>query len=132
MSKGTKAILGIYSAGFLVGACTHILGIVQHGFLAHQAPILFNLYWDSLTLLDPSTVLLLWTRVKFGVGLAVLIMVTDIGINSYAYISGYLGELIDGMIPLPLFLQSLFGTFVLATSPVVIKRVKNRMIFSIG
>ncbi|MGB3781211.1 MAG: hypothetical protein WA960_22790 [Tunicatimonas sp.] len=125
MNKEAKIILTIYSAGFLVGTSTHVAGIIQQGFLAHQAPLLFNLYWDSLTLLDPLTVLLLWTRIKFGVGLAVLIMVTDIGINSYAYISGYLGELIDGMIPLPLFLQSLFGTFVFATSPVVMKRIKS-------
>ena len=120
MSNEVKIILIIYSAGFLVGTSTHVLGIVQHGFLAHQAPLLFDLYWDSLTLLDPLAVLLLWTRIRLGIGLAVLIMVTDIGINSYAYIN--LGQTVSNMIPVPLFLQSLFGTFLFATSPMVLRK----------
>ena len=123
MNKEAKIILTIYSVGFLVGTSTHVAGIIQHGFLAHQAPLLFKLYWDSLTLLDPLTVLLLWTRIRLGIGLAVLIMVTNIGINSYAYLSGYLGQTVSDMIPVPLFLQSLFGTFVFTTSPVVMKRI---------
>ena len=122
MSKEVKIILVIYSAGFLVGTSTHVAGIVKHGFLAHRAPLSFNLYWDSLTLLDPLAVLLLWTRIRLGIGLAVLIMVTDIGINSYAYINGYLGQTVSNMIPVPLFLQSLFGMFLFATSPVVLRK----------
>ncbi len=122
MSKeGTKAILGIYSAGFLVGTSTHVLGIVQDGLLAHRGPLWLNIYWDLLTLLDPLTVLLLWTRIKLGVGLSVLVMVTDISVNTYAYISGYLSEPVPNMIPIPLFLQALFGVFVLTTSSVVLE-----------
>ena len=125
MSKEVKIILVIYSIGFLVGTSTHVLGIIHHGFLAHQAPLLFNLYWNSSTLLDPLTILLLWTRIRLGVGLAVLIMVTDIGINTYAYISGYLSEPVPNTAPMPLFMQSLFGVFVLTTSPVALKEVAN-------
>ena len=125
MSKEVKIILAIYSIGFLVGTSTHVLHIIHHGFLVHQAPLFFNLYWDSLTLLDPLTILLLWTRTRLGIGLAVLIMVTDIGINTYAYISGYLSEPVPNTVPMPLFMQSLFGVFVLTTSPVVLKEVAN-------
>ena len=117
-------ILAIYSIGFLVGTCTHVLGLVLHGFLAYDAPLLMNVYWDLLTLLDPLAILLLWVRIKFGLALAIIIMVTDISINSYAYVQGVFGEPALGMIPMSLFLQSMFGLFVLATAPVLVNRLE--------
>ncbi len=100
-------------------------GIWYNGFFAQKAPLLFNLYWDSLTLFDPLTVLLLWTRPRAGVGLAVGIMLTDIPVNAYSYASGYFGPPVPGMITTWLFTQSLFATFVFVTAPVVLEKLRQ-------
>jgi hypothetical protein len=118
-----RIIFGIYSMGFLGGTHTHIMGLLQNGFLAQKAPLLLNVYWDSLTLFDPLTVLLLWTRPKPGIGLACLIMLTDISINAYTYATGSFGPPIPGMIPSWLFTQSLFATFVFVTAPMVLGKL---------
>ncbi len=120
-----RIILVIYSIGFLGGTHSHMTGIWYNGFFAQKAPLLFNLYWDSLTLFDPLTVLLLWTRPRAGVGLAVGIMLTDIPVNAYSYASGYFGPPVPGMITTWLFTQSLFATFVFVTAPVVLEKLRQ-------
>ena len=117
-----KAILIIYSLGFLVGTCTHAAGLMKYGFLAYEVPLAINLYWDLLTIADPLTSLLVWIRIKVGLVLAITIMATDIIINSYAYVQGVFGESEPGMIPLSLFVQSMFGLFVFVTAPVLIEK----------
>lgn len=123
-SADVRIILTVYSTGFLIGTGTHVLGLVQHGFIAYQAPLALNVYWDLLTLLDPLALLLVWIRIKVGLALSVIIMLTDILINSYAYVQGIFGEPEPVMIPMSLFLQSLFGVFVLVTAPVLIKKLR--------
>jgi hypothetical protein len=120
-----RVIFGSYSIGFLVGTHTHITGIWQQGFLAvaTKAPLLLNVYWDSLTLLDPLTVFLLWSRPRVGISLAILIMLTDILINTYTYATGFFGPPVPGMIPVWLLMQSLFATFVFVTAPVVMEKI---------
>jgi hypothetical protein len=91
--------------------------------MAAKAPWLFNLYWDCLTLLDPLTVLLLWSRPRIGIGLALVIMLTDILINAYSYSSGFFGLPVRGMIPSWLFMQSLFATFIFVSTPIVLEKL---------
>ena len=117
-----KIILIVYSIVFLVGTYTHTIGIIRHGLLAFPASLALNVYWDALTLLDPLTVVLLWIRLKVGVIMAVVIMVSDVIINSYAYGQGVFGEPVPGMVPVFLLLQALFCLFVLVTAPLL--RVK--------
>ena len=119
-------ILSIYTIGFLGGTYTHLRGILIKGLLAHNGPLMFNIYWDSLTLLDPLAALLVWVKPKWGIGLAVLIMFTDVIINAYSYATGLWGEPVQGMIPMGLFLQSLFATYVFVTAPVVMEKLKKR------
>ena len=113
----------IYAIGFLAGTYSHVMGIWYNGFFAQRAPLVFNVYWDLLTLFDPLTVLLLWTRPRLGVAFAAGIMLTDIPINAYSYASGYFGPPAPGMIPTWLFTQSLFATFVFVTAPVVLGKL---------
>lgn len=119
-----RILLGIYSVGFLIGTHTHVKGIVAQGFLAQKAPLGFNLYWDSLTFFDPLTVLLLWTKPKLGISLAVGIMLTDIPVNAYTYASGYFGQPLPGMIPFWLLLQSVFATFIWTTAPGMMQKLQ--------
>jgi hypothetical protein len=107
----------VYAIGFLAGTYTHARGILAHGFLATSVPLAIGLYWDTLTVLDPLTVLLLWWRPKLGLGLAVAIMGSDISVNTWVYVAGYFGAPTAHMVPLSLFEQSLFGLFVFLTAP---------------
>lgn len=118
-------ILSIYSIGFFIGTYTHVQGILSQGFLGLNGPLFFRVYWDSLTFLDPLAAVLVWVKPKWGIGLAILIMFTDIVINSYAYITGISMDPIPGMIPTFLFLQGLFGTYVFITAPLVLKKLKK-------
>lgn len=122
-----SVIFGIYTIGFLAGTYTHAMGLLQKGFLAvaPRAPWLLNIYWDSLTLIDPLTVILLWTRPTVGIGLAVLIMFTDVIINAFAYAVGYFGPPLPGMVPTELFIQSLFATFVFVTAPMAVSQLQE-------
>lgn len=121
-----KVILSIYTLGFLIGTYTHSEDILLNGLLSHNASLFLNIYWDSLTLLDPIAALLVWVKPKPGIGLAVFIMFTDIIINVYAYTTGIFGEFVPGMIPMFLFLQSLFATYVFVTAPVVLEKLRER------
>ncbi|GAA3990695.1 hypothetical protein [Hymenobacter antarcticus] len=107
----------VYSIGFLAGTYTHLKGILAHGFLAAPVPLAIGVYWDTLTVLDPLTVLLLWRRPKVGLWMAVAIMGSDISVNTLVYLAGYFGPPSAHMVPLSLFEQSLFGLFVFLTAP---------------
>jgi hypothetical protein len=107
----------VYAIGFLAGTYTHARGILTNGFLATPVPVAIGLYWDTLTVLDPLTVLLLWGRPKLGLWFAVAIMVSDISVNTGVYLAGYFGAPTTHMVPLSLLEQSLFGLFVLLTAP---------------
>ncbi|EOR92771.1 hypothetical protein ADIARSV_4053 [Arcticibacter svalbardensis MN12-7] len=43
-------------------------------------------------------------------------MATDIIINTYSYLSGWLGDIVSAMVPVGLLMQSVFGTFVFVTA----------------
>ena len=129
-----RVILGIYSIGFLIGTCTHVLGILHNGFLAvaKSAPLSLNIYWDSLALLDPLAALLIWIKPRLGLGLAILIMFTDVIINACTYSVGYFGKPVAGMIPGFLFMQSLFATFIFATATVVLEKLQKAKVESLS
>lgn len=120
-----RFILSIYSIGFLIGTYTHLQAILIHGFLGQNAPLFYRIYWDSLIFFDPLAAVIVWIKPKWGIRLAILIMVTDILINCYAYTSGIFMEPVPGMIPTFLFLQALFGTYIFITAPLVLGKLKK-------
>ena len=118
-------LLGLYSVGFLVGTYTHARGILAHGVLATPVPPAIGAYWDTLTLMDPLAVLLLWWRPRAGLWLAMAIMASDLAINTWVYVAGYFGPPTARMVPLSLFEQALFGLFVFVTAPLVLAALKR-------
>lgn len=91
MTRGRLAI-GVYVAAFAAATLFHASDIVRGGWLPYRfAPLPLNMFWTSLTLLDPAVVVALlagWRR--SGLTLALLIMITDVAANSYAlYGLGY-------------------------------------------
>jgi hypothetical protein len=119
-----RFILLLYALCFLGGGFTHARDLWADGFLPYPfAPLWPNIYWTSLTFFDPlAAVLVLW-RPRAGLVLAVLIMVSDVAINSYVSYGLPDWGFRSG---LDLQLQSLFLGFVLGSCPFLWVRVKEK------
>lgn len=98
----------IWTVGFLIGTITHSLDLYHGGWLPYDfRPLPWNVYWTSLTFLDPLAALLIWVRERCGVVLGVVIMFSKVLVNGYtALILGY-DEFYLG-----LAFQSVFAAFV--------------------
>jgi hypothetical protein len=116
-----KIFFVIYMLCFLWATKNHILDIWRGGFLPYSyAPLAFNIYWTSLTLLDPLAIVLLYYLPYHGMVLAVLIMVSDIAVNLYATYSFGNSDIFSDRL---LQLQILFGIFLFLTVPILWKKV---------
>ncbi|MEM1194538.1 MAG: hypothetical protein AAGH57_00415 [Pseudomonadota bacterium] len=108
MTRLTKTI---WTIGFLIGFITHSLDILQYGWLPYNfRPLGWNLYWTSLTFLDPLAAGLIWVRERWAIILGTAIMASNIAINGYTYLIGY-EEFFY-----PLMMQSAFAGFVFLTA----------------
>ena len=98
---------------FAVGTCTHLENAWRAGLLPLPGqPLGFNLFWTSLTLLDPAAACLLVVRPRAGLILSAVIMLADVSINAFAFRP-------SGAIRLEwaFWLQVAFALFVLGASP---------------
>ena len=119
--RTVKLVFVIYTLCFLWATKNHIIDIWRGGLLPYNyAPLAFNCYWTSLTLLDPLAIVLLYYRPYQGMVLAVLIMISDIAVNLYATYTFWNGDIYTNRL---LQLQILFGIFVFSTVPIVWKRL---------
>ena len=103
----------IMIGAFSVGTCTHLENMWRAGLvLLPSQPLAFNVYWTSLTLLDPLAAFLLVTRPRAGLILGGAIMVSDVAINACAFPP-------RGAIQLEwaFWLQASFAAFLLSVSP---------------
>ncbi len=93
--------------GFLIGTTTHILDMYNGGWLPYEfRPLPFNVYWTSLTFLDPLAAALIWMRERWGIWLGVAIMASNVIVNGYTLLIGYEEFLFS------LLFQSTFAVFV--------------------
>ena len=107
---------------FVVGTCTHVENTLRAGAVPLPLqPLAFNVYWTSLTLLDPLAALLLVVRPRLGLVLGAAIMASDVSVNAYAFRPR--GAL---RLEWPFWLQVAFATFVLAATPYIWRRVRVR------
>jgi hypothetical protein len=80
-----RLVVGVLIVGFVIGTSTHMLQIVNRGWVVFAAaPIWMNVYWTSLTFLDPFAAFLLLRARRAGLMLAVTIMLSDVAVNTYA------------------------------------------------
>jgi len=97
----------IWTVGFVIGTITHCLDLFHGGWLPYDfRPLPWNIYWTSLTFLDPLAAVLIWARERWGVWLGVAIMATNVLVNGYTYLIGYEDFLFS------LTLQAIFAAFV--------------------
>lgn len=79
-------VIGVLVVGFAIGTTTHLLHLVNAGWVVFDAaPTWMNVYWTMLTALDPLAAVLLIIRRGLGLALGGAIMLSDVGINSYAF-----------------------------------------------
>jgi hypothetical protein len=119
-----RFIIAVYVFGFAYGTRNHIVDILADGWLGYDfVPLPINLYWTLLTFFDPLAILLLLSFPPAGIILCVLIMASDIAINTGVTVYFYYQT---GMVTLDrLPLQIAFGIFVFLTSPIAWKTVKR-------
>lgn len=109
MTAIERITIGVLVAGFAVGTVTHTLHLVNVGWIVFaDAPTWMNVYWTTLTALDPLAAVLLIRRRPVGLALGAAIILSDVAINSYAL---YGLALPFGFLSLQL--QSLFCGFLL-------------------
>ncbi len=114
-------ITGVYLLGFLVGVVSHLYDIYIHGFLGYTfAPFLLNVYWTLLTLFDAAVIILLLTKFRTGVILAIVVMVTDILVNLGFGIYYYF--ITNKFIMWGLLTQIPFGVFIYVTAKYLLRK----------
>jgi hypothetical protein len=121
-----KIIFAIYIFGFSYGTINHVIDIHRDGLLGYDyVPLVINIYWTTLTLLDPLAIILLLFFPLPGMILSVLIMITDLAVNISVTLYYYFqtNALSDGR----LFLQVIFGLFVFSTVPFAWKRIAGQL-----
>lgn len=131
LNKQTQIFLIIQSIGMLLGTFTHLIWIIENGFLSEEynASLFSKIFWDSLVFFDPIAALLLIIRPKFGIYLTLIIITFDILHNNIFYFNElYLNpiEIFDWIIKYWMIIgQVLFGLFVLVTFKSNLKEINR-------
>ncbi len=98
----------LWSTGFAIGTVSHVADITVYGWLPYEyMPIGFNLYWTSLTFLDPVAAALIWLRQRGALWLGCAIMGSNLVVNAWTVFGAGFADLLPGLV-----LQSLFAAFV--------------------
>lgn len=127
-----KTILIMQSIAMLSGMTTHLIWIINNGFLSenYNAPFFTRFFWDSLTFIDPIAAILLIIKPKTGIWLTFVIIIVDVFHNfilcfrSMIPNSNYFSYWIIGN--WMLMCQIFFLLFVSATFKSNLKEVKIR------
>ena len=116
---GKHAIVAIYVLCFGLGTLSHGRDFLLNGLRPYAAaPLPFEAFWSSLIFIDIVVIGFLCSRnMRFGVVLALAIMLADVAINTYATMMLGIDILVG-----PLVLQSVFLGFMVGTIGFVLKR----------
>lgn len=113
---GDSVILIIFICAFTGAFFNHAADIISKGLFPYTkmygAPESFNLYWTSLTILDPLAVAVLFVNVRLGYLFGLCIMLTNVPVNLYANVVYWRLPILEN----PYFLmQATFLVFLLVT-----------------
>lgn len=116
-----RGIAVIYAICLVGAGFNHARDLWLGGWLPYRhAPTPMNVYWTSLTALDPLAAWLLFRRTRIGLLLTAGIIVSDVAVNSYAiYGLEYSGWLAYGSLQS----QTLFLGFVAGSLPYLWRRL---------
>jgi hypothetical protein len=112
-----KCVLLIYVLAFICAFYNHTSDLIKYGLFPYQnidihvKPWL-NIFWTSLTIIDPLAIVILFFNIKYGINVFLLVIVVDVIVN-YSFIIQNYG--IWSWINYGQICQLLFMIFVLAT-----------------
>ncbi len=112
----------------LLGAATwnHLRDLIIHGMLPYStlynAPMILNIYWTSLTLLDPIGVVLLLTKPRFGLWYVTVLITTNVIINSCASYPYFNLTVLNNS---RLHQQMAYGILMLIATPLILLTHRN-------
>ena len=113
-----KILLSVMLLGFAIGTTTHIFDLLNYGWILNpEVPKWKNIFWVSLMFLDFLVVVLLLTKLKLGLLLSNIIIITDVLVNTNFFKFDRLGYDDDYKI----YLQVIFLIYVLISSLIVLK-----------
>ncbi|SMB86550.1 hypothetical protein [Deinococcus hopiensis] len=121
-----RIIIALYAVCLSGATVVHLLDLWHGGWLPyHSAPKTINLYWSLLSVFDPLAVVLLYWRPRFGLLLTLVIIISDVCINS---VMQY-GAGMDRAVPVALFqnlqAQTAFLGFVLGSAPFLLGHLRK-------
>ena len=112
------AFLFVFIAAFAGATYNHVYDLVRGGLFPYAdwygAPEFLNVFWTSLTLLDPLAIAALMINVRVGYGIAIGIMLLDVPINVYANLNYWSLPIYQNY---ALMMQAGFLIFLLVTWP---------------
>jgi hypothetical protein len=77
-----RALIALLVVGLLVGTATHVENIVRAGIIPRpDLPLVCNLFWSALVLVDPLVALALLFRPRIGILLLLGLMAVDLTVN---------------------------------------------------
>jgi hypothetical protein len=121
-----SVILFVFILAFAGATYNHVMDLVHEGLFPYTnmwgTPDVFNLYWTSLSILDPLAIALLIKDIRAGYVLALCIMLTDVPINLYANVNYWSLEIHKNYF---LLMQIAFLVFLLSTTRRIWKLSQN-------
>lgn len=117
-----KIILAVYMIAFAAATWNHVADIITAGMFPYDqfwdVPCWMNVYWTSLTLLDPLAIVVLLFYLRPGLLFYFLIMFSDVAINIYANYTFWKIPFLENYF---LASQVLFLLFLCVTAPFILK-----------
>jgi len=103
------ALLWILVVGLAVGTATHVENLLRAGLVPRpELPLVYNLFWSSLVVLDPLVAAMLVWRPRVGVAFVLALIAVDLLVNVRT-----LG------ISVPVMAQMAYALLTLITIPIV-------------
>jgi hypothetical protein len=101
----------LWVVGFLIGTTTHTADLIFGGLDVYGGfPAGVRLFWVSLTILDPVTVVLIILRRRSGIVLGSAVIISDIAVNWTVFAT------IGGLSLFGVVNQSLFAVLIAVTA----------------
>jgi hypothetical protein len=123
-----RLVLAVYLIGFTDGTAAHVRDVARAGFHAYSGfpywPL--RVFFISLVVIDLLVVLLAAFVRPPGVWLAAIVMVLDVAANTAGNWSRVSRDPVWLVSPAGLLLLVVFGAFVLATAPGMIRATRRR------